>query len=68
MEDESIKVLQRLVPKEWVIRHFVRVLGRLDIWAADRMGLFGWYRSEVQKLMTRIDAKDRLPGIAGCFP
>jgi hypothetical protein len=46
---------------ESMLRHFVRVLERLDIWDADMMGLFAWYWSEIQKLMARLDAQ-------GCTP
>jgi hypothetical protein len=42
---------------EPMLRHFVRVLKRLDIWDADMMGLFGWYWSEIEKLMIRLDGQ-----------
>jgi hypothetical protein len=44
-----------------MLRHFVRVLERLDIWGADMMGLFGRYWSELQKMLARLDAE-------GCTP
>lgn len=37
---------------EPMLRHFVRVLERLDIWDADMMGLFAWYWSEVRSTET----------------
>jgi hypothetical protein len=46
---------------EPMLRHFVRVLERLDIWDADMMGLFAWYWSEVQKMLAMLDAQ-------GCTP
>jgi Domain of unknown function (DUF4365) len=46
---------------EPMLRHFVRVLERLDIWDADVMGLFGCYWSELQKMLARLDAE-------GCCP
>lgn len=46
---------------EPMLRHFVRVLERLDIWNADMMGLFAWYWSQVQKMLATLDAE-------GCTP
>ena len=50
-------VIEQLATFEQMVRHFARVLGRLDIWDADMMGLFGWYWKELQQMMTRMDAE-----------
>ena len=50
---------------EPMLRHFVRVLERLDIWDADMMGLFAQYWADVQKMLAMLDAKGCTPeGIA----
>jgi hypothetical protein len=44
-----------------MLRHFVRLLERLDIWSAEMMGLFGWYWGEIEKLIALLDQEGASP-------
>jgi hypothetical protein len=46
---------------EPMLRHFIRLLERLDIWSAEMMKLFEWYWGEVQKLVTLMDNEGPSP-------
>jgi hypothetical protein len=46
---------------EPMLRHFIRLLERLDIWSAEMMKLFEWYWGEVQQLVTLLDHEGPSP-------
>jgi hypothetical protein len=50
---------------EPMLRHFIRVLERLDIWDADIMGLFGQYWADVQKMQALLGAEGCTPRVIG---
>lgn len=46
---------------EPMLRHFIRLLERLDIWSAEMMKLFEWYWGQVQHLVTLLDHEGPSP-------
>lgn len=46
-----------------MLRHFVRLLQRLDIWGAEMMGLFGWYWKQVKDLVALLDQEGASPRV-----